>query len=278
METIRSKELGARLRELRDRALLKPESACVQLGWSRSKLDRTEAGTTIPKLADLDAALGLYGATTETAGALHDLRIEARSGRRGWWVGFGGVFNGSLPVWEDSARLVRCFETTYVPGLAQTAAYARAVIRVARPEDSPEAIDKRVGARMQRQAAVFERSNPPSVHLIVDEAILLRSVGGKAVLNDQISALWTLGQRPTVTVQIVPLDAGEHAGMDGGFEILSFDTAAYPEVAFTAGQAGDVYLEGATDLTRLDLSWGRLAAAALSPEDSARRCAELTRK
>jgi transcriptional regulator with XRE-family HTH domain len=278
MQTIRSMELGERLRHLREAAELKHEEACAQLGWSRSKLDRTEAGKHIPKLGDLQAALDLYNAADGQRGALEKLRLEAKAGRRGWWIGYGDVFNGSLPALEDSARKIRCFETNLVPGLAQVAKYARALIRTARPEDTDDEVDKRVRARMARQDAVYLRSNTPAVHFIIDEVALLRPIGGSEVLRDQISALWDLGQRPTVTVKIIPLEAGEHAGHKGGFEILNFDVDAYPEVAFTAGQAGDVYLEGAADLARLNHVWDRLAMAALSPEDSARRCAELTRK
>jgi hypothetical protein len=276
MKTIRSIELGGKLRGLRVTAGLKPDEACVRLGWDRRKLDRTETGTTIPKLGDLIAALNLYDASTEDRAVLTNLRDEAKAGRRGWWIGYGDVFNGPLPALEASAQKIRGFELSIIPGLAQTSEYARALIKIACPEDGDEAIDKRVRARMARQDAVYLRSDAPSVHLIIDEAALMRPVGGAEVLRDQISALWALGERPGVTVQIIPLAAGAHAGMKGGFEILDFDVDAYPQVAFTAGQEGDVYLEGELDLRRLDNVWGRLAVEALTPDDSARRCAELT--
>jgi transcriptional regulator with XRE-family HTH domain len=278
MKTIRSIELGGKLRALRVNAGLKPDEACVQLGWDRRKLDRTETGTTIPRLGDLLAAMDLYDASAEDRGALKDLRDEAKAGRRGWWIGFGDVFNGPLPALELSARKIRSFEMNIVPGLAQTSEYARTLIEIARPEDSTEAIEKRLRARMARQDAVYLRADAPSVHFIVDEAALMRPVGGTKVLNDQISALWELGQRPGVTVQIIPLDIGAHAALKGGFEIMDFAVDASPQVAFTAGQEGDVYLEGALDLRRLNNVWDRLATAALTPDDSARRCAELTRK
>jgi hypothetical protein len=81
-----------------------------------------------------------------------------------------------------------------------------------------------------------------------------------------------------VTMQIVPLARGAHAAMTGSFMLLDFDVKAFPEAAIAEGQGGDIYLEGEKDLTRLSLTWDRLAMAALSPDDSARRCAELTRK
>lgn len=278
METARSKQLGVKLRELRDAAKVKPQEACAQLGWSRSKLDRIEAGTNLPKPADLLAALDLYGADSESRGALDGLRREAQAGRRGWWVAFGDVFRSSLPALEHSAKRIRTLETTLIPGLLQTPDYARAVITAARPGEEPESIDRRVQARMARQDAVFVRQNPPDVHVILDEVALHRPVGGIDVMEAQISALWTASMRPNVTLQILALEAGAHVGMEGPFVILNFDTPAYPEVGFTEGPGGGLYLEGAADLARLSLTWGRLATTALSPEDSARRCAELTRK
>lgn len=277
METARSKHLGAMLRELREAAHVKQQEACTQLAWSRSKLDRIEAGTNLPKQADLIAALDFYNADSETRGALEELRREAAAGRRGWWVAFGDAFRSSYPALEDAAKRIRALETTLVPGLFQTPDYARAIIAAARPGDCSESIDRRVQARMARQALLVRR-NSPDVHVVIDEAALYRQVGGPEVMEAQVSALWAASRRPNVTIQILPFEAGAHAGLDGPFVILNFDEPAYPEVAFTGGAGGDVYLEGAADLARFSLTWDRLATAALSPEDSARRCAELTRK
>lgn len=275
METTRAKHLGIKLRELREKAQVKPQEACERLSWSDSKLYRIEAGINVIKHADLVAALDLYGADSETRGALEELRAEARSGRRGWWVGFGDAFRSSLPALEASARGIRNYEALVIPGLVQNADYARTLMTASRPDDDPNVIDRRMRARMARQDAIFERQDAPAVHLIVDETALLRPVGGPAVMRKQLTALWEASQRPNLTLQVVPLSAGAHAGLEGPFVILNFDEASYPEVAITEGPGGDVYLEGAADLARLSLAWDRLAMAALSPEDSARMFAEL---
>jgi transcriptional regulator with XRE-family HTH domain len=277
VETVRSKSLGAALRELRESAQVKQDDACAQLGWSRSKLDRIEAGVNVIKPADLVAALDLYNADAETRGALEELRKDARSGRRGWWLTFADVFGTSLPALEHDANRIRNFETIVIPGLLQTADYAAALIASARPDADQDGIDKRVRARMARQDAVFLRSDVPAAHFLIYEAALLCPVGGPEVMRAQLSELWAMSRRPNVTVQIVPLDAGAHAGLEGPFMLLTFDNPKFPEVAFTESPGGHVYLEGATDLARISLAWDRLAQAALSPEDSARRCAELTR-
>jgi hypothetical protein len=277
MRTLRAALLGTKLRELREIAQVKPQEACAMLGWSERKLYRIESGETVIKYADLIAAMDLYGADSETRGGLDKLRDEARTGRRGWWVAYGDVFRSSLPALEHTAARIRTLETAFVPGLLQTPDYARAVMSVALPEESPEKIDRRVQARMARQTLLAQR-NPPALHVIIDEAVLARRVGGEEVMLGQISALWLASRRPNITIRLLPFDAGAHVGMDGAFTIWNFDETAIPEAAFTEGPGGDVYLEGAADLARLSLRWDRLATAALPPEDSAERFAELTRE
>lgn len=277
METVRSKSLGAALRELRENAQLKPQEAAARLGWSTSKLARTEKGATLPTEADLLAALDLYGtADAQRRAELVQLRREAR--RRNWYVMFSDVFSTSLPALEHDANRIRNYETNVVPGLLQTADYARALIAAALPDADPDVIDKRVRARRARQDAVFLRRDAPAVHFIIDESALLRTIGGAEAMREQLSALWSASRRPNVTVQIVPLSIGAHVGLEGPFAIMNFDNPMFPEVVFTEGPGGHAYLEGAADLERISLAWDRLAVAALPPEDSAAMCAELTRE
>jgi hypothetical protein len=277
VETVRSKSLGAALRELREKAQFKPKEAATRLGWSASKLARTEKGATLPTEADLLAALDLYGtADAQRRAELVQLRRDAR--RRNWYVMFSDVFSTSLPALEHDANRIRNYETNVVPGLLQTADYARELIAAALPDADPDVIDKRVRARMARQDAVFLRRDAPAVHFIIDETVLLRPVGGREVMREQLSALWSASRRPIVTVQVVPLSVGAHVGLEGPFAIMNFDNPQFPEVVFTEGPGGHAYLEGELDLRRISLAWDRLAVAALSPEDSAARCAELTRE
>lgn len=277
VETARSKALGTALAELREQAQLKPKEACERLGWSTDKLGRTEKGKTVLTEADLLEALAVYGtADAKTRAELVQLRRDAR--RRNWYVMYADVFATSLPAFEHDACRIRNYETNVIPGLLQTADYARELIAAALPEADPEGIDKRVRARMARQDAVYLRRDAPDVHVVIDETALIRPVGGPEVMREQLSTLWSFSRRPNVTVQIVPLSVGAHVGLEGPFAIMNFDSPKFPEVVFTEGPGGHAYLEGAVDLRRISLAWGRLALAALPPEDSAARCAELIRE
>lgn len=275
MGTMRQRRLGRELRDLRQRAGLSHAAAIAHLGWSRAKLDRIESGTTTPKESDLCAALDLYGADSDQRARLLKLRAEAR--QRGWWTAYGDVFSGSYVALEHDAIRIRDWQPQLIPGLLQTEDYARAVISAARPGDSPDSIERRVQARMARRT-LLGRHDAPELHAIIDESVLYRRVGGPDVLHAQLVHLRECLRRPNITVQVLPLTAGAHPGVDGAFIILSYADQFIPDVPYAEGPFGDVYPESATELARINLAWERLANTALSAEASAELITNLVTK
>jgi transcriptional regulator with XRE-family HTH domain len=250
----------------------KIERIASDLGWSRAKLDRIESGTTTPKEFDLRAALELYGADSDQRARLIELRREAR--KRGWWTSYGDVFSGSYVAWEHEAARIRDWQPQVIPGLLQTEDYARAVIKGARPADSPESIERRVQARMARRT-LLGRHDAPRLHAIIDESALLRQVGGGGVLRQQLRFLIDCTQRPNVATQILPLSTGAHPGVDGAFIILSYDDQFVPDIPYSEGPFGDLYPESATEVARITKAWEHLASKALSLEASTELLMEL---
>ncbi len=78
--------------------------------------------------------------------------------------------------YEPRATALRGFEHVLVPGLAQTAGYARAVLAT-QPNTTEEQVDEFVTARLERQV-ILDRDQPPLLCLVIDEAVLHREVGG----------------------------------------------------------------------------------------------------
>lgn len=103
-------------------------------------------------------------------------------------------------------------------------------------------------------------------------------VGGRDVLRAQLSELWAASQRPNITLQVMPFEAGAHPGVDGAFVILGYLEDLDPDVVYVEGQAGSVFPESTEEVTRFRLIWERLVDAALSPADSAALLVELTRE
>jgi transcriptional regulator with XRE-family HTH domain len=178
-----------------------------------------------------------------------------------------GVFARPFPGWfarwpdaETTAKTLRSFEPLIIPGLLQTEAYARALLST-RVGESEDQIDAMVAARLARQT-ILDREKPPTCWFMVDEGVLRRCVGSPAIMKEQLIQLTDLAQRPDIVVQVVPLDAGAHQGLNGG----AFVIADLPNAASVAYQdtalAGQI-LEAGEDIESLMLTWDTLRSEAL---------------
>jgi transcriptional regulator with XRE-family HTH domain len=265
--TVRGRRLIRELERLRHDSGLSMEAAAKQLGWSVSKLYRLENGRSKISTDDLVDMLDLYGVRSPRREALVQLGRDAR--RRGWWTAYTDIFTGSYIAMEAEASSIRV-NAHVIPGLFQTPGYAHAVITGTRPSVGPEEAERRVAARTARQDALFSRTEQPEIHVILDEAVLHRQVGGPAVMAQQLEALAETSTWPQVTLQVLPYTAGANAGMDGHFVILAFEAAAEdPPIAYVEGLMGDVYIEAAEEVDRFNLAWSLLTAQALDPAESA---------
>ena len=270
--TVRGRRLIREIERLRHDSGLSMEAAAQQLGWSTSKLYRLENGRSRISTDDLADMLDLYGVRSPRREALIQLGRDAR--RRGWWTAYTDIFTGSYIAMEAEASSVR-INAHVIPGLFQTPAYAHAVITGTRPAISAEDAERRVAARTARQGALFSRPELPEVHVILDEAVLHRQVGGPAVMARQLTALAEAAARPDVIIQVLPFTAGANAGMDGHYVILAFPDPEDPPVAYVEGLMGDVYVEAAEEVDRFNLAWTCLVTQALDPAQSAAMIAAL---
>lgn len=273
--TVRGRRLMRELKRLRETAGLSPDEAAQRLDFSVSKLYRIENGKSRVDADDLEDMLDLYDVRSPERDALVALGRDSR--RRGWWTTYKDVFTGSYVGLESDAATVQV-ASQIVPGLFQTAGYARAVIAETRPAFDSGEIERRVTARIARQRAVLGRDNPPEVHAVLDEAALRRSTGGPAVMAEQLSALAKASTQPGVTLQVIPFAAGAHAALEGEFVILTFPDPLDPPVAYAEGLFGDLYLESKEELDRYTLAWTQLLTKALSPAESTVVISEITKE
>jgi hypothetical protein len=123
---------------------------------------------------------------------------------------------------EQRASVIRWWEPLLVPGLLQTAEYARALFEAWRAIDGGADADELVTARLARQA-IFDRPAPPSFWALIDETVLHRSVGDPKVMHDQLVHLADIAERPRVTIEIVPAEVGVHVGLLGAFAYAGFE-------------------------------------------------------
>ena len=206
--TVRGRRLIREIERLRHGSGLSMEAAAQRLGWSTSKLYRLENGRSRITTDDLADMLDLYGVRSPQREALIQLGRDAR--RRGWWTAYSDVFTGSYIAMEAEASSIR-INAHVIPGLFQTPSYAHEVIRRTRPAISAQDAERRVAACTARQDALSSRPQPPDIHVILDEAVLHREVGGPAVTGQQLTALAQTATWPNVTVQVLPFTAGYNA-------------------------------------------------------------------
>src|ERR1700754_1699345 len=122
--TMPRRQLGRRLRRLREDAGLTVEEAARQLETSSSKLSRIENAQQGVDVHWVKGMLDLYGLTLDRWEPYLDLCRHAAM--RGWWRNFGLDDRGYVGL-EAAANLVQESALTLVPGLLQTAEYARAL-------------------------------------------------------------------------------------------------------------------------------------------------------
>lgn len=266
--------LARELRKLREEQGLTLQEVADRLDWSRATISRLETSQTRPRPGDIADILDLYGVNSPERDAL--ITLARQAGQRGWWTAYADVFTGSYVALEDEASQIRTWDPQLVHGLLQIEAYSRAVITAGRLLPGPEDIERRIAARKIRQA-LLDRPNAPRLHVVFDEAVLHRYIGGRAVMGAQLDALARATERPSVTVQVLPYTAEAHAGLDGRFTILSYPNPADPEIAYVEGTMGDVYLESAEAIAKHGDRFQRIEEAALSPEESAHLIAEAAR-
>jgi transcriptional regulator with XRE-family HTH domain len=263
--TVRGRRLARELRRLREDQKLTLQEVADRLGWSRATVSRLEKGQTRPHHGDVADLLDLYGVPSPDRDAFITLARETR--QRGWWTAYVDVFTGSYVALEDGASQIRTWDPQLIHGLLQTEAYSRAVISAGRMIPDTAEIDRRVAARKVRQG-ILDRANAPHLHMVIDEAVLRRPIGGAQVMADQLRALVTAAQRPNVTIQVLTYEKGEHAGLDGRFTILSYPEPADPDVAYVEGTMGNVYLESAEEIGQHVERFERITTAASPPEES----------
>ncbi|WP_271219029.1 helix-turn-helix domain-containing protein [Streptosporangium carneum] len=268
--TVRHRRLGRELRRLRENAGLSVAEVAVQLGWSVSKVNRIENARIALTPSSVSHACDLFGADSSTKAGLIQLCKDAAV--RGWWTAYHDVFGGSYVVLEADASVIRTWEPLLIPGLLQHKEYAQELIRGGRPDLGASDIERRVAARMTRKIHLLG-PNAPTFHALVDEGALRRPIGPSSVMACQLDDLLQVADRPNVTIQILPLAAGPHIGLDGAFSVLSFDPED-PDVGYTGCPGGDVYVEATDQVRSLRVAFERLIDTCLSPEESTAVIAE----
>jgi transcriptional regulator with XRE-family HTH domain len=271
--TVRQRELGARLRQLRTELSLTVEDVGEKLLCSATKISRMETATRRPSLRDVRDLCGIYGVDVPTSAELMDLARKARE--QSWWNEYDDLGLNPYIGLEEAATSITSFTMYYVPALLQTEDYARAIIKGIAPKIDPRILQRRVEVRLRRQQLLVQ-DKPPRYRVLLDEAALHRRVGGSAVMAAQLDKVLELELDGKATVQVIPFDVGAHAGQDSNFVLFDFEKPL-ESVVFVEGLINHQYQERKLDLDRYREAIESLRDSALSPRDSVLRITEMRR-
>ncbi|NGN67202.1 helix-turn-helix domain-containing protein [Streptomyces sp. A7024] len=263
--------LGTHLRRMREESGITREAAGEAIRASHAKISRLELGRVGYKERDVSDLLTLYGVTDEQQRA-EFLELARRASNPGWWHKYSDV----LPSWletllglEEAAKVIRTYQVQFVPGLLQTAEYARAVTLLGHPRAGERELERRVDLRIKRQQ-MLDRPEGPRLWAVVDEGALRRPLGGPEVMRAQIRHLLEMAQRPNITLQVAPFAIGGLAAAGGPLTMLRFEEPDLPDIVYLEQLTSALYLDKRDDVEHYMVVMDRLCAESDTHEETVR--------
>ncbi|MBV2366230.1 helix-turn-helix domain-containing protein [Streptomonospora nanhaiensis] len=250
------KKYGSDVRTWRKAARLTLKELAPAVGLSESSLSYVENGKLAPKedhAQAIDKALHANGKLLLSWDKCANELLVPRN------------FRKTIDLEKDAIEL-RYYHPVLVPGLLQTPEYARALFAAHHPQADESTLDRLVQRRIDRQQ-IFNRDERPIVHVVLDEAVLYRVVGGSTVMKAQLARIVELVEKRWVQCQVLPTTAQTQPGLPGAFRVLVFEL----QVLVASEHAFDEVIidEREQDQLRKALSvYGRLQGEALSPHES----------
>jgi transcriptional regulator with XRE-family HTH domain len=264
------RRLGNELRQLREARSLRLEDVVARLGVQPSTLSRIETGHAPTRTSYLTILLDLYG--VEDQGKRRLLADQAREGqRKSWHAEYRELLaagTGHYLDLETAACKIRGYSAQAVPGLLQTQDYAAAACQAIRP-DLTSAQARQLAVLQTRRQGQLYRQDGRDLHLVIDEAVLLRRIGTQGIMARQLNYLLTVAADCRVRLQVAPL-ANITPALSPSFTVLSFADPTGSNVGCCAGPGGQIiFAKRDSDLCALQSAFDALAHAALSPDRSA---------
>jgi transcriptional regulator with XRE-family HTH domain len=263
--TVRQRELGVRLRQLRGDLDLTVDQVAEGLLCSATKISRIETGKRRASLRDVRDLCQLYKVGEQETAQLMNLARQAREA--GWWAQYDDLEMGPYLGLEQEATALTFFSLHFVSGLLQTEDYARHIIKGVTPQIDPKVLEERVEARMRRQL-LLDQPVRPRVRILMDEAVLHRQVGGPGVMHGQLTKILQFSTEAKMVIQVIPFSTGAHASVDSNFTLFEFGDSPLSDLIHIESLTSSLYVERQPAKDRYRESLDNLRDASLSIRDS----------
>ena len=267
--TVAQRRLARALRRLRADADLTIDQVAEKVDLSASTLSRLETAQATVRRGDIKELLDIYQVADESQRQLL-LRLAVQSREQPWWHEYRDLRQAAGADLADQADVIRQYSALLVPGFLQTELYAREILRALRGDEASKYTERQLELRMRRQA-VLTKHEPPQYVVVLDEPVVLRVVGDRHIMREQLQRLIQASAMPNVTLHLLPLSVGAHAAMDGEFTIFSYEgNRMYddPDVVYVDNIVGGEYIEDRSITKRYNQAFRRLLDMAWDPVKS----------
>lgn len=205
---------GAEVRAARKRAGMSQPELAALAGYDPSYVSKVENGAITPDQKFIDACDAAFP-------EMH-----------GWFARFwrdSRQWNPSYPAWfeewvdaERQAKVVRTWQPLLIPGLLQTAGYARALFEAWQKSEDADKVERDVAARLDRKR-ILDAPVPAALIAVIDETVLHRKIGDNQTMREQLEHLVDASVHPNISVHVVPAGVGAHTGLLGAFSIADVE-------------------------------------------------------
>lgn len=283
--TVRRITLSHQLAQLRKAAGLSLEEAAALIHTTPLTVRRIERGEFAVRLVYVQQLLPAYlrdRPEEERQELTRDvLELATEANEPGWWANYRDV----MPNWlspllslEDEAYLIRSYAPHFVPGLLQTAGYARAQLVMGSPDAASEEIDRMVEVRMNRQRRLAEQEEPVRLWALFEQNVFARPVGDSAVMRGQIDHLLEHFEEKHLTFQVIPFTAGGHPGAYGAYSLYRLRTQVLPDVVYVENLTRGLYLDDPSEVAAHLAALDRMASGYAATRTTTRSFLEHARK
>ncbi|MBV7672006.1 MULTISPECIES: helix-turn-helix domain-containing protein [Streptomyces] len=245
---------GRQLKLLRVAAGLERAEFGAMTGYSASTIAAFEQGRRIASPQFIDKADDLLNA----GGVLKAGKEEVARAQ------YPAFFRDAARLEAEAVELCS-YDTIVVKGLLQTEEYTRALLTERRPLLDEATIEQRVTARQARQG-IFNRWPAPLLSFVMEEYVLMRGLGGRAVRRGQLEQLLLIGQKRNVELQIMPCDREDNAGVDGPFTVITRQNGE--QFGYLEAQGRSTLVSDREEVRALLARYGIIRGQALTPRES----------
>lgn len=275
--TVRRRRLAAELHQLRVIAGRTADDVGKAVGWSKAKVSRYEQpGGGGVKPAEVARLLEVYDVRGSHREQLLALAEDATG--KAWWDAYPDALTAGHMEYiglEAEATSILEWQINVIPGLLQTEQYALEILSGNQEVTTvtPRVIQRRMETRLIRQQ-VLARDEPLELTVVLDESVLHRQRGDRALMRAQLQRLANASELPNVTIRILPLKGRRRRLALDSFSILQFGNSPHAphailhDVVSVEHPHAELYVEGDADTYQFKLAFEHLAGESLDPQDS----------